>query len=62
LSIHKAVAIFETQNFNGTVAYYQFVSYPNTFSSGSDDENARGFPDKVFGLSDHTLNNNALYW
>lgn len=60
-SISKAVAIFD--NYNVPVALLHTTNlYPTPIHLvrfGAMMEMHQAFPDKVFGLSDHTLNNNA---
>jgi sialic acid synthase SpsE len=60
-SIHKAVAIFEKHNIPFALLHTTNL-YPTPIHLvrfGAMMEMHEAFPDKVFGLSDHTLNNNA---
>jgi len=60
-SIHKAVAIFEKQNIPVAILHTTNL-YPtpiNLVRLGAMTAMHEAFADKVFGLSDHTLNNNA---
>ncbi|SFD72534.1 N-acetylneuraminate synthase [Flavobacterium phragmitis] len=60
-SIQKAVAIFDKHNVPVALLHTTNL-YPtpiNLVRFGAMAELQKAFPDKVFGLSDHTLNNNA---
>ena len=60
-SIHKAVAIFDRHNIPVALLHTTNL-YPTPIHLvrfGAMTEMNIAFPDKVFGLSDHTLNNNA---
>lgn len=60
-SIRKAVAIFDKQNIPLALLHTTNL-YPTPIHLvrfGAMVEMQQAFPDKVFGLSDHTLNNNA---
>ena len=60
-SVSKAVIIFE--KYNTPLALLHTTNlYPtpsNLVRLGAMTELSNAFPDKVFGLSDHTINNNA---
>lgn len=60
-SVQKAVAIFEKHNIRVALLHTTNL-YPTPIHLvrfGAMLELSKAFPDKVFGLSDHTLNNNA---
>lgn len=60
-SIQKAVSIFDSNDVPVALLHTTnlYPTPPNLVRLGALDELHKAFPDKVFGLSDHTLNNNA---
>lgn len=60
-SIKKAVAIFEKHKISVALLHTTnlYPTPPNLVRYGAMSEMHKAFPDKVFGLSDHTLNNNS---
>jgi N-acetylneuraminate synthase len=60
-SIQKAVAIFEQHHIPVCLLHTTnlYPTPPNLVRLGAMQKMHQAFPDKVFGLSDHTLNNNA---
>ena len=60
-SIKKAVSIFDSKKVPVALLHTTnlYPTPPQLVRLGALEELHRAFPDKVFGLSDHTLNNNA---
>lgn len=60
-SIQKAVSIFDSSDVPVALLHTTnlYPTPPNLVRLGALDELHKVFPDKVYGLSDHTLNNNA---
>ncbi|MCM8569216.1 N-acetylneuraminate synthase family protein [Gramella jeungdoensis] len=60
-SIQKAVSIFDSKNVPVALLHTTnlYPTPPHLVRLGALEELHNAFPDKVFGLSDHTLNNNA---
>mgnify|MGYP000315448763 CR=1 FL=1 len=60
-SVAKAVAIFDKYNVDVALLHTTnlYPTPPNLVRLGAMQQLHKAFPNKVFGLSDHTLNNNA---